>query len=55
MGCLFNIQTASEVIDASLSLGVEPIPGAFTPTEIRIAQRAGIQNMLCRLTDVLMS
>ncbi len=33
--------TFPEVIRAALDCGMEPIPGAFTPTEIRTAQRAG--------------
>ncbi len=33
--------TFPDVIHAALDLDIEPLPGAFTPTEIRTAQRAG--------------
>jgi len=33
--------TCISVIERALALGLEPIPGAFTPTEIRTALRAG--------------
>lgn len=33
--------TFAPVIERTLSLGLEPVPGAYTPTEIRTAIRAG--------------
>jgi Entner-Doudoroff aldolase len=45
LGAAFIVSpnTDSEVIECALENGIEPIPGAFTATEIAIAVAAGVQ------------
>lgn len=43
----------AEVIGAALDLGLAPIPGAFTPTEVRAALRAGAPAVKLFPADVL--